>query len=261
MLLQIDESDSSDSENIATKSTSTSSSSDINVSPARVICFSPSVETSSNTSSKEIDVNVTNNTDDELGNNSDSGLSLPDSMDYRFSSSDSEDIVISEPEADEDYFYDELEEKHKDFVNDIHGLIVEHNVDQVTSNHLLEILNKHTNTNFPKDSRMLLKTPRRTQTVKTEGGEYYHFGLRAAIQKMIRDAKSNKIIYVNNVQLLINIDGAPLQNSTEKGIWPIQCSSNLSTQVFLIGLFYGPGKPIEVDQFLRMFVDEKKFSQ
>ena len=75
---------------------------------------------------------------------------------------------------------------------------------------------------------------------------------------MIRGAKSNKIIYVNNVQLLINIDGAPLQNSTEKGIWPLQCSSNLSTQVFLIGLFYGPGKPIEVDQFLRMFVDETK---
>ena len=258
LLLQIEESDSSDSENTATKSISTSSSSDIDVSPARVISSSPSVETSSNTLSNEIDANVTNNTDDELGNNSDSGISVPDSMDYRFSSSDSEDIIISEPEMDEDYFYDELEEKHKDFVNDIHCLIVEHSVDQVTSKHLLKILNEHTDTDFPKDPRALLKTPRQTQTVKIEDGEYYHFGLRAAIQKMIRDAKSNKTIYVNNVQLLINIDGAPLQNSIEKGIWPIQCSSNLSTKVFLIGLFFGPGKPIDVDQFLRTFVDETK---
>ena len=65
-------------------------------------------------------------------------------------------------------------------------------------------------------------------------------------------------VYVNNINLLINIDGAPLHNSTQKGIWPIQCSSNLSENVYLIGIYYGPEKPKNVNEFLKPFVDEIK---
>ena len=200
---------------------------------------------------------LSDNVNDDNEHLSHSETSDPDSFEYRFSSSDLSEIELdSDSDDNEDFFYDAVEEKDKKIVNDIHHLLVEHNIDQVTSKHLLRILRENTDTEFPKDPRALLKTPRQTHTTEMEGSNYHHFGLQSAIKKMIRDAKFNLNVYVNNIRLLINIDGAPLQKSTQKSIWPIQCSSNMSNRVYLIGIFYGQGKPKNVDEFLKPLVDE-----
>ena len=116
----------------------------------------------------------------------DSESSIPNSIDYRYSSSDSEEIELgSDADDNEDFFYDPVEEKHKKFISDIHLLVVQHNIDQTTTNNLLEILRNNTDTAFPKTYRTLLKTPRQTPTIQMEGGEYYHFGLEDAIKKML----------------------------------------------------------------------------
>lgn len=135
-------------------------------------------------------------------------------------------------------------------------LLLEHNVDHLTAKSIINLFNKHTNYNLPADPRTILKTPTKTATVQIEGGEYYHFGLESAIKKSIVDAKNDQLVYTNNIHLLVNIDGAPLHNSTEKGLWPIQVSWNLPKSVYVVGIFYGPGKPQNVDAFLQMFVNE-----
>lgn len=182
------------------------------------------------------------------------------SSEYRYSSSNLSDIesLINSDDDGPDFFQDPDEENNFEFTNDVRELLLVHKIDHVASKSIIQLLNKYTNYNLPKDPRTLLRTPRQTTTIQIEGGEYYHFGVEYAIIELIKDAQDSRIVYTNNVNLLVNIDGAPLHNSTDKGIWPIQISSNLTKTVYAVGIFYGPSKPKNTDQFLRLFVDEIK---
>ncbi|EFN85573.1 hypothetical protein EAI_00038, partial [Harpegnathos saltator] len=88
-----------------------------------------------------------------------------------------------------------------------------------------------------------------------QGGDYCHFGLKRAILKIVKERKRYNCI-LDVIQLFINIDGLPIYKSTEKSLWPILCSDNVIQNVYVIGLFYGEGKPKNVNEFLRIFVDE-----
>ena len=196
---------------------------------------------------------------------SESIASFAMSEDYHYSSSDMSGLSdvstykFSDDSTDsEDYFHDENKEKDAEFINDIQEVALEHNFRHIATKDLLRVLRKHTSTLFPKDPRTLFGTPTKTHTLKIEGGEYYHFVINFALIKLINDLKLNKVIYTNNINLQINIDGAPLHNSTVKGIWLIQCSVSGSKYSYLIGLFYGQGKPRNIEEFLRSFVDEMK---
>lgn len=186
-----------------------------------------------------------------------SDLSELDSCEYRYSSSNLSDIEDFEND-DDDYFYNPEEAQEEECLNDVRDLFLEHNVDHITARHMLKVMNKHSNYKLPCDPRTVLKTPRTTTVWEIEGGQYYHFGIEPAIKKIIIDAKNSRLVYTNNIDLLVNIDGAPLHNSTTKGIWPIQISTNLTKSVYAVGIFYGPGKPLNVDEFMKMFVDEIK---
>ena len=211
----------------------------------------------------EIHLSDVNNVDEELSHYE--TASLAESDDYRYSSSDMSDVSnltaddISDDSSDgDDYFYDEEKEAKTEFINDIKEVTLRNNLSHVATKGLLGVLRKHTNTAFPKDHRTLLGTPTKTTVLKIDGGDYYHFGVQVALTKIINNFKINRIVYTNNLNLQINIDGAPLHNSTSKGIWPIQCSLSSLKHSYLVGLFYGPGKPANVEEFLRNFVDEVK---
>lgn len=85
---------------------------------------------------------------------------------------------------------------------------------------LLAILNEHVGIDFPKDLRTLLGTPRTTRIENMGHGQYCHIGLIKAVEEIVKKRwkTSQKI---TDVKLYINIDGAPIGNSTEKGLWPI----------------------------------------
>ncbi|OXU19107.1 hypothetical protein TSAR_005169 [Trichomalopsis sarcophagae] len=65
-----------------------------------------------------------------------------------------------------------------------------------------------------------------------------------------------KYIDVDCIELLVNIDGAPLATSSEKGLWIIACSETKLNDVELIGIHHGEEKPTNSNELLEMFVEE-----
>lgn len=66
---------------------------------------------------------------------------------------------------------------------DLKEWLISSNISHQTGNKLLEILNKHSIKNVPKDVRTLVKTPRSVITYDVPPGKYVHFGLKKGLQK------------------------------------------------------------------------------
>lgn len=59
------------------------------------------------------------------------------------------------------------------------------------------------------------------------------------------------------IELNINTDGLPLFNASKYEFWPILVNiHNIRSRPFVIGIFYGEGKPSSAKEFLAPFVDE-----
>lgn len=122
---------------------------------------------------------------------------------------------------------------------------------------LLKILNMFTNTTFPKDPRTLLQTPRKTEVVTMEDGQYCHFDIVDIVKKMISERRKNNM-NITVLDLLINIDGVSTFESSNGCFWPILVSENLCDKVYVAGLYYGYTKPKDSSKFLRRFVSDIK---
>lgn len=153
--------------------------------------------------------------------------------------------------------FNNLDQHQQDFVSEIAMWAVKFTstVSLAAITALLQIFRKYTEAPFPKDARTLLKTPRTTIISRMESGQYCHFGLKEAIIKIIE--KYLQLGFeTRTVNLMLNIDGAPLGNSSEKSLWPILCSDFLTKQVFLIGIYCGEAKPKNSNDLLEQTVNE-----
>ena len=108
---------------------------------------------------------------------------------------------------------------------------------------------------LPLSSVTLLRTPKNVEVISIAGGEYCHFGLEKCVEKMIKKRLLNKN-YDTNINLKINIDGAPVGKSSEKNLWPILCSEQSDKDVYIIGVYCGQFKPTDANKFLEMFTEE-----
>lgn len=106
---------------------------------------------------------------------------------------------------------------------------------------------------LPKDSRTLLKTPRKVVVEEKAGGTYYHFGLEKGI---ISRLSKTYLEGVSVIYVLINMDGLPLFKSSRLEFWPILGQLRGEVAPFPIGVWCGTGKPTCSNTFLRVFVDE-----
>lgn len=150
-------------------------------------------------------------------------------------------------------------DKNVQFVDSIRKWSINyvHTIPHNAINDVLQILIEHTDAPFPKDARTLLKTPRSTEVHNMSNGQYCHYGLKQALSVFILDM-IKKHINVDSVELLVNIDGAPLAKSSEKGLWIISCSETVLNDVELVGIYHGEDKPSDSNELLQMFVDELK---
>ena len=122
-------------------------------------------------------------------------------------------------------------------------------------NDILTELRNNTDEPFPKNTRTLLKTPRSTEIHNMETGHYYHYGIRSAITTFVT-ISLHKGITLDCIELVVNIDGAPLAISSEKGLWIISCSENTVKEVEVIGIYHGEDKPSDCNILLKMFCEE-----
>lgn len=119
------------------------------------------------------------------------------------------------------------------------------------TNELLSILRKY-GMDVPKDSRTLLKTPRNVDVLNKCGGSYYYLGIRNGISSWL----DQNVEPVPFLKLSVNVDGVPLDKSTNSQLWPILGSINSSDYVFVIAIFHGYSKPDSVEEYLRDFIKE-----
>lgn len=112
------------------------------------------------------------------------------------------------------------------------------NISHSAVNGLLKGLKKHACfNNLPVDSRTLFNIPSNfSKEIRVvEPGLYHYFGLANGI---LRCTPSN----INDIQVVIGIDGLPLTRSNNNQFWPILAyivDDSLTKGVFMVGLYYG----------------------
>lgn len=124
-------------------------------------------------------------------------------------------------------------------------------------NNLLRVLRSHQCFPFlPKSYKTLIKTPRNVSLVPMAPGKYFHAGFKDGII----DALENSSVDINSLSKLkvfINTDGTSVSDSNVSELWPILGRLlNVESTPFEIGLYHGPGKPTDFNDFLRRFVEE-----
>lgn len=126
-------------------------------------------------------------------------------------------------------------------------------------NRFISVCRSHGVGNFPSDLRSAIGSMRNVTGIRPMGsGRYYHFGLSVGLKKAVKDWA---VPAGGEFQLQFNIDGLPIYRSSKLGFWPILCravcGSNKSN-VFIVGLFWGEGKPQNVQEYLREFIKDLK---
>lgn len=106
---------------------------------------------------------------------------------------------------------------------------------------------------LPYDPRTLLQTTKQTDIREVFPGEYYHFGLASSILDTYNRIGNPTI---DEIAIAINIDGAPVFNSSKAAFWPILGNIIPYKEVFMIGVYYGRQKPQDANIYLHEFVQE-----
>lgn len=143
-----------------------------------------------------------------------------------------------------------------DIKKDLQKWSINCKVPNQTVNKLLQILKKHTCfKNLPSDARTLKKTCKKKCNVALlEPGIYAHVGLGRGIARTVVSLGLDN--FSSPLQVSINCDGLPLFQNSSQSLWPILGSVEPLKSVFIIGAFYGKGKPKDSNEYLQNFVDE-----
>jgi len=133
-----------------------------------------------------------------------------------------------------------------------------HNISQVALYDLLAFL-RNFHKSLPKDPRTLLKTATAYEIQSICGGSYHHFGLQLALTKLLVLYKAT-IDEGTVMSLQLNIDGLPIFKSSSIQFWPILCRvvSPFVSEPFVVGLYCGSGKPVNISEYLHDLVSELK---
>ncbi|XP_036146914.1 uncharacterized protein LOC118646990 [Monomorium pharaonis] len=110
---------------------------------------------------------------------------------------------------------------------------------------------------LPRDGRTLLKTPKKSNVIPMEHGQYCHFGIEEGLRHIINVSGGFRCL-PEEIHLSVNIDGLPLAKSSKSQLWPILGSFRnfVNKSPFLIGAFHGYEKPAGVELFLHYFIEE-----
>lgn len=154
--------------------------------------------------------------------------------------------------------YNELDQ-----VNDISSLrdwALKYKVNHDCLDDLLKILRKKYLPDLPKTAKTFLKTTSANYNIEIfsedQESQFVYFGLSKYLKTMIN---INLHAQNNIIELLINIDGAPLFNSSNKQLWPILCKVYFQPDIyepFPAALYCGNHKPSNIHKYLQPFIEE-----
>ena len=129
------------------------------------------------------------------------------------------------------------------------------NLPRTALNEVLKLL-KPIFPNIPVDYRTILATPRKTNVRKVIPGRYVHFGLKSGLEFKFKQLQKKN----HNIKLDFFIDGVSIHpTSKNKTFWIILARIyGADNSIIPIGLYNGPRKPDDFDDFLKPFVVELK---
>jgi len=147
-------------------------------------------------------------------------------------------------------------EKNAKLREDIRLWAVSNNVPQLALKKLFTILNERIPNCLPQDPRTLLKTRQTIVLIKVGTGSYWHNGLEASLRNVLN--KLNDI--PKQISINVNMDGLPIFKSSKKEFWPIiyNIYELPIVRPMIIGIYYGMGKPTDLEAYLEPFVQEAK---
>lgn len=145
-------------------------------------------------------------------------------------------------------------DKKEKFRENIRKWAIEKNIAHTALRDLSKIINEFIPSTLPDDPRTILGTPRQITLKIIDGGEYWHNGIIINLQKILlcwEDAPET-------ISLNINMDGLPIFKSSKKEFWPILCNvfENPCVRPFVIGIYFGIGKPKNLNTYLEDFINE-----
>lgn len=172
-------------------------------------------------------------------------------------SNDTEHICVDRSDisksSDSDSVYSEYDKKEK-FREDIKRWAIQKNIAHTALRDLSKIINEFIPNTLPNDPRTILATPRHITLKAIDGGEYWHNGILIPLQKILLSWKEAP----ETISLNINMDGLPIFKSSKKEFWPILCNvfENPCFRPFVIGIYFGIGKPKNLNTYLEDFINE-----
>lgn len=159
----------------------------------------------------------------------------------------------SSEDSDEECPNEYFSNKNLQFRNNLQTWAVQKNISHASFKELIVIVNNRFGNILPCDPRTILHTPK-TRSIKTmEGGDYWHHGIKHSLNEIL----VNWDTLPDQIELNINIDGLPIYKSAKKEFWPILANIHkCEINPFIIGIYFGAGKPKNLDFFLDDFVSE-----
>lgn len=161
-------------------------------------------------------------------------------------------IVESESSSDEDEANLNLL-----FRNNIKKWAIDKNISQSALKKLIQIINGRFPDLLPQDPRTILRTATEVNIKSIEiDCEYWHNGLLHQLITLF----DNMLDIPDILSLVINFDGLPIYKSSKNEFWPILCAiyEYPDLHPFVIGIYYGSGKPKNLDKYLEDFVIEMR---
>ncbi|KAJ8680698.1 hypothetical protein QAD02_016485 [Eretmocerus hayati] len=186
------------------------------------------------------------------------------------SDSDAEEIVdendqvlvdsSSESDAEEIFEANELDDNEVDLKDFLIQWFYECNINKRALTKLLHGLRRfnHVPVDLPMDARTLLSTPRRGIVPERMGsGEFHYYGLRRALTNQMNFYDPRHI--PQHLELDIFVDGLSLSKSSHSQLFPTLgkvVNAPIFTEMFIISIYHGVGKPDDPHEFMRSFSEE-----
>ncbi|KAK3907200.1 Halomucin [Frankliniella fusca] len=180
------------------------------------------------------------------------GSELNDTGDDNSGSSDEPNETDSDNENFEDIFNNLNEEEKKEYLlSNLRDWSLR-GITKVKVDDLLRILRPFHDF-LPKSSKTLHKTPRTTEAIDVGNGVLWYKGI---CEGLLQNLPEDYFVNHDDIAIDINIEGLPIHDSSDKEFWPILgCAKDLQ-EPFIIGVYYGVGKPENVERFLHNYTNE-----
>ncbi|XP_068993734.1 uncharacterized protein [Neodiprion pinetum] len=143
------------------------------------------------------------------------------------------------------------------FVENLRDWASSNNITHNAIDQLLALL-KPAHPILPLSARTLLHTSRRIETLNLDNGEMCYFGLEKCLRQKLESGLKKGLSPEHTLRVDFNIDGIPVYKSSGTSFWPIlgRSISMIDDSPFVIGVYYGTGKPMPLSSYLRDLIKE-----